>query len=164
MKACLLLGSNQGDRNSLLTQAQSQIEQTCGHVVKASRIYETPPWGFEADTPFLNQALLIDTPFPPQELLTHCLQIESSLGRLRTHDNNHPYTTRPIDIDLLFYENTICQTPHLTLPHPRLHLRRFALEPMAEVAPDWVHPLIGRTGREILLTLRDESPTQFCTI
>ena len=159
MKACLLLGSNQGDRNALLAQSQSQIEHICGHIIKASKIYETPPWGFQAETLFLNQALLIDTPFPPQELLTHCLKIETSLGRLRTgvlHTPplpSSPYTSRTIDIDILFYEHTVCQTPYLTLPHPRLHLRKFALQPLAEVAPDWVHPVLGLTAHQMIQAL-----------
>jgi len=138
MNSCLLLGSNLGDRNALLAQAQAQIEQNCGHVIKVSKIYETAPWGFEADTPFLNQAILIDTTLPPEELITRCLEIETLMGRMRIPDKQ---------------QETVCQSPHLTLPHPLLPARLFALQPMAEVAPEWVHPVLGLTADEMIRRL-----------
>ena len=152
MNSCLLLGSNLGDRNALLAQAQAQIEQNCGHLIKVSKIYETAPWGFKADTPFLNQALLINTTLPPEELITRCLEIETLMGRMRIPDKQ-PYSSRTIDIDILFYEETVCQSPHLTLPHPLLPARLFALQPMAEVAPEWVHPVLGLTADEMIRRL-----------
>jgi len=150
MKSCLLLGSNLGNREALLARAQAFIRSDCGHIVKASKIYETEPWGFEADTMFLNQALLIDTLLSPEVLLAHCQKIESLLGRERPKIGDRKFDSRKIDIDILFYESLVCQTPDLTLPHPRLHLRRFALEPMAEVAPEWGHPIFGLTAGEML--------------
>ena len=153
MKACLLLGSNMGDREALLAQAQSLICRDCGHVIKASKIYETEPWGFDADTPFLNQALLIGTAQTPQELLIQCLRIENLLGRERPANIVGAYTSRSIDIDLLFYEEVVCQTPRLTLPHPQLHLRKFALEPLSEVDPMWKHPVLGFTAQEMIKNL-----------
>ena len=153
MKACLLLGSNLGDREALLSQARSRIALDCGQVIKVSKIYETAPWGFEADTPFLNQAILIDTAHTSQELLSHCLRIEVLLGRERPANLECTYTSRCIDIDILFYEEEVCQTPQLTLPHPRLHLRTFALEPLSEVAPTWKHPILDFTAGEMIKNL-----------
>ena len=153
MNACLLLGSNIGDRKALLDKAQSHIEQEYCHIIKVSKIYETLPWGFQANTTFFNQAILINTSLPPQELLTHCLEIETSMGRIRTPNKQQLYTSRCIDIDLLFYENTVCQTPSLTLPHPLLQHRLFALQPLAEVAPDWVHPILGLTAAQMIQRL-----------
>ena len=150
--ACLLLGSNLGDREALLVRAQRLVGQECGCIVKASKIYETEPWGFEADTAFLNQALLIDTPLSPEILMARCLEVESLLGRVRD-SGARGYTSRYMDIDILFYGNLVYQTPELTLPHPRLHIRRFALEPLAEVAPEWIHPEMGLRAVELLYSL-----------
>jgi 2-amino-4-hydroxy-6-hydroxymethyldihydropteridine diphosphokinase len=141
MKACLLLGSNIGDREDFLQRANECIAKCCGEIIAVSAIYETEPWGFDADTTFLNQALIIETDLLPGSLLSHCLCIENELGRDRSMDSCGTYRSRNIDIDILFYENVVCQTPELTLPHPRLHLRKFALEPLEEVAPEWVHPV-----------------------
>lgn len=152
MKTCLLLGSNLGDREAMLKEAREQIERTCGVVIQASKIHETEPWGFEADTTFLNQALLVDTTLSPESLLAHCLHIESILGRSR-RDGATGYESRCIDIDVLFYQDTICHTPQLTLPHPRLHVRMFALKPLSEVAPDWRHPILMLTANEIIENL-----------
>jgi len=153
MKSCLLLGSNLGDRLDLLARAQAFVVRHCGRLIKASKIYETEPWGFKADTLFLNQALLIETDLTPQELLTHCLHIEALLGRERPADRSETYCSRYIDIDILFYENLVCQTPELILPHPRLPLRTFALEPLVEVAPEWIHPTLGVTAAVLFYSL-----------
>ncbi|MCL1973934.1 MAG: 2-amino-4-hydroxy-6-hydroxymethyldihydropteridine diphosphokinase [Bacteroidetes bacterium] len=150
--ACLLLGSNLGDREALLARAQRLVRRACGHIVKVSKIYETEPWGFEADTAFLNQALLINTPLTPQILMARCLEVESLLGRVRG-EGARGYASRYMDIDILFYEELIYRTPALTLPHPRLHLRRFALEPLAEVAPEWKHPKLGLRATDLLYSL-----------
>ena len=153
MRACLLLGSNLGERAVLLAQARTFIEQDCGALVKVSAVYETEPVGFSADTMFLNQALLIETSRSPQALLAQCLQIERNMGRIRPMNPAVAYCSRNIDIDILFYEDTICECPELTLPHPRLHLRAFALKSLADVAPDWRHPILGLTAKELLKRL-----------
>ena len=164
MKACLLLGSNLGDRKEHLAKALMCIERDIGTVVLVSQIYETEPWGFEADTLFLNQALLIDTILPPLHLLECCHHIETELGRRKAEparttgtsegtETNKVYASRTIDIDILFYEEVVCETPELTLPHPRLHQRTFALVPLAEVAPEWRHPVLGLTAEDLLASL-----------
>ena len=135
-----------GEREVMLDRARTLIEHHCGKIIKTSSVYETEPWGFEADTPFLNQALLVDTPLLPEALLNCCLRVETALGRKRPTTSGSTYTSRNIDIDVLFYEEEVCSTQTLTLPHPHLHLRKFALEPLAEVAPKWIHPLFGVTA------------------
>jgi len=156
MEACLLLGSNWGEREVYLLRAQERIAQDCGKIMKVSKVYETEPWGFEADTLFLNQALLIDTECAPQELLHRCLRIETDLGREHVERDlvrTRVYTSRVIDIDVLYYEGVVIESPELTLPHPRLHQRAFALEPLHEIAPEWVHPLLKITAKEMLQEL-----------
>jgi 2-amino-4-hydroxy-6-hydroxymethyldihydropteridine diphosphokinase len=154
MTSCLLLGSNMGNREELLQMARESIAKECGEITTVSKVYETEPWGFETDTLFLNQAIVIETELSPEKLLSRCLKIETLLGRERPTDDPR-YHSRTIDIDILFYESVVCRTPEITLPHARLHLRRFALEPLTEVAPEWKHPILGLTGGEILLSLRD---------
>jgi len=149
MKACLLTGSNLGNREALLEQAKEHIVKCIGEIVAVSAIYETEPWGFNADTTFLNQALLIETTLSPIALLKQCLDTEEALGRVRACGAER-YSSRNIDIDILFYEDVVCETPELTLPHPRLHLRKFALEPLAEVAPEWRHPVLGLFADEMM--------------
>ena len=149
MSACLLLGSNEEPRNEWLAKARVEIGVWCGQICRESEVYETAPWGFEADTSFLNQALLLETTLSPSDLLKKCLQIEKSLGRIR-NNNQERYHSRNIDIDLLLYEDTICESQELTIPHPRLHLRPFALNPIDEILPYWVHPVFGFTAKEMI--------------
>jgi len=156
MKACLLLGSNVGNRELFIHRAREAICRHCGQIITLSKIYETEPWGFEAETYFLNQALLIETRLSPIALLKQCLDTEEVLGRKRTSEAER-YSSRNIDIDILFYDDIVCETPELTLPHPRLHLRKFALEPLAEVAPEWRHPVWGLTAKHFIALLEKKS-------
>jgi 2-amino-4-hydroxy-6-hydroxymethyldihydropteridine diphosphokinase len=115
--------------------------------VKAkSHVYETPPWGFEDQPPFLNQALQVQTYLQPEPLLKHLKRLEIALGR-KTSFHNGP---RLIDIDILFYDDLVLNTPTLTIPHPRLHERGFVLLPLMDIAPDLVHPLTQKTVRDML--------------
>ena len=162
----LLIGGNQGDRLLLIDQATELIRQRIGSVVALSAVYETEPWGeFEIDNSklkienFLNRALVVETTLSPWQVLRTALDIERELGRKRnmknpeaTNDLAAPrlYHSRPMDIDLIFYDDLVVDSPELTLPHPRMHLRRFVLEPLAEIMPEYRHPIIGKTVTELL--------------
>ena len=164
-RVALLIGGNQGDRHALIEQATEQIRQRIGSVVALSSVYETAPWGdFGDDRPqnFLNQALLVETPLDAHAVLHEALSIEAELGRVRpngisgtsgasgTSGKERIYHSRPMDIDLIFFNDDIIDSPDLQIPHPRMHLRRFVLEPLAEIMPGYRHPALGRTVRELL--------------
>lgn len=151
MEMALLLGADIGDPRAQLDAAVSAIEARIGRVISHSRDHWTKPWGFEADTLFLNRALLVRTALDPFAALHVCLRIEQDLGRVR-HPSEVP-TSRTIDIDVLAVDDRVLETPELTLPHPRLHLRRFALAPLCDVAPAWNHPILHRTALELLNAL-----------
>ena len=164
-KVTLLIGGNQGDRRALMEEATEQIRERIGSVVALSGVYETEPWGEFEDNPqaFLNRGLMVETTLSPWQVLRTALAIEKDLGRERTLNgpnalsalNAAPrlYHSRPMDIDLIFYDDLVIDTPELTLPHPRMHLRRFVLEPLAEIIPDYRHPVTGKTIRQLCDTL-----------
>lgn len=155
----LLIGGNQGNRQQIINNATNLIQQRIGFVAVSSHIYETEPWGDFQDPntqPFLNIALLVHTNLIPLQALSSALLIEKELGRQRiglpSSSNLRTYSSRPIDIDLIFFGNLVINTPTLTLPHPRMHLRRFVLKPLCDIAPDYIHPLFNKT----LITLLSE--------
>ena len=154
----LLLGSNIDNRLELLANAGAMIMEQIGQVVAASSIYESAPWGYDSNNPFLNQALLIKTNISPEKVLEKCLTIEAQLGRTRSE--NATYADRNIDIDILLYEQLIISNENLEIPHPRMHQRRFCMEPLAEIVPDWKIPTFGKTVRTILNNCEDNSSTK----
>jgi 2-amino-4-hydroxy-6-hydroxymethyldihydropteridine diphosphokinase len=153
-KVYLLLGSNRGNRPEMLSLATELIQKQAGKITASSSVYETAPWGFFDETFFLNQVLCIETLLSPHDLLEALLHIETSIGRKRRGTN---YTSRLIDIDILFYGDHIINHEHLTVPHPRLHERRFVLLPLTEIAASLVHPLLKLTIGELVLQCKDSS-------
>ncbi len=154
--AYLLTGSNLGDRAGNLQAAISFIQQRAGKLVQCSPVYESSSWGFEHPTPFLNQALKLETEHKPDALLKILLEIETLQGRLRNSLSND-YEARTIDIDILFYNEEIIGTADLSIPHPKLHLRRFVLKPLTAIAPLFVHPILGRDIEALLKACPDDS-------
>ena len=152
----MLFGSNMGDKERLFADACLYINNRCGTIVKASSSYESEPWGFEADEWFLNRLVVVDTELEPKAMMQELLGIEAELGRVR-HPEADGYTSRTADLDILYYGQQVITTPMLTVPHPRLHHRRFALLPLCEVAPELVHPVFQVTQRELLLRCPDDS-------
>ena len=136
----LSLGSNLGDRWAFIELAIGMIEYRIGSIQCISSVYETPPWGFES-TPFYNACLGIESTLSPEDVLIELLSIETFLGRERSKSEG--YQARTIDLDILFYDEQIINTTSLTLPHPRIELRKFILAPLAEIAPDFVHPMLS---------------------
>ncbi len=149
--AYLLLGSNIGDRAAHLQQAQQTLAATAGAVVAASAFYETAAWGLEDQPAFLNQVLAIRTVLDAPALLAACLATEQQAGRERIQR----WAARTLDVDILLYGDAVIDTPTLSVPHPALPQRRFALTPLAEVAPQLVHPQLGQTVSELLATCPD---------
>jgi 2-amino-4-hydroxy-6-hydroxymethyldihydropteridine diphosphokinase len=154
------LGSNLGDRQAHLEAAIKRIAEL-GTIVAQSSFYETEPVDM-APSPsgapqwFLNAALALETELMPKQLLGRLLDIERTLGRKRSLASQAPKTPRTIDLDILLFGSSIVEAPGLVIPHPAMHLRRFVLEPLAEIAPETRHPVFKRTMKE----LRDALPKE----
>jgi 2-amino-4-hydroxy-6-hydroxymethyldihydropteridine diphosphokinase len=141
----LALGTNLGDRPANLRAALAALPPVV-MLLESSPIYETPPWGVTDQPAFLNMVIKGKTRLEAQNLLKHLKFLETQLGRLPSIR----YGPRKIDIDLLFYDDILLNTPELTIPHPRLHERAFVLIPLADLAPELVHPAFGKTVRQLL--------------
>jgi 2-amino-4-hydroxy-6-hydroxymethyldihydropteridine diphosphokinase len=148
-KAYLSIGSNRGNRTTNLKKAVDLLSEWTGNVVSVSSLYETPPWKMDDDTDFINQVLLLETMLPAEELIDTIILIESMMGRQRT---SKKYEPRIIDIDILFFGDKIINTKELTVPHPLIQERKFVLEPMTEIAPQFLHPGFKKS----IIQLRNE--------
>ncbi|WP_245705991.1 2-amino-4-hydroxy-6-hydroxymethyldihydropteridine diphosphokinase [Catalinimonas alkaloidigena] len=152
----ILLGSNLGDRAAQLAQARQLLAQQVGTVVRASSLYETAAWGVADQPDFYNQVLEIATTLAPEAVLDRILALEHQLGRVRFQR----WHERTIDIDILYYGEEVMDTPRLQIPHPELQNRRFTLAPLAEIAPDWRHPVLEVTQAQLLAACTDPLPVR----
>lgn len=151
--AYLLLGGNMGDRLSIIAKAITLIQTSCGRVVEKSSLFESAPWGFEDKNQFINQVIMIETAMPAKDLLQNLLDIELSLGRVRNNAAN--YSSRHIDIDILFFNDAVINEQNLIIPHPLLQERKFTLLPLNEIASDIIHPVFKKTIHELLNECND---------
>jgi 2-amino-4-hydroxy-6-hydroxymethyldihydropteridine diphosphokinase len=149
--AYLLIGGNLGDRVNNLAIARHNIEIEVGRLKRSSSIYETASWGITEQPDFLNQVLLIETKYSAEGIMQLILSIENKMGRVRTQKN----ASRVIDIDILFFNDDIIDKPRLTIPHPEIQNRKFALIPMNEIAPDHIHPVLKKSIKNLLSTSAD---------
>lgn len=143
----LLLGGNIGDKERIFSEARTKLNNRVGEIQLESAIYETEPWGFESPDLFWNQALEISTSLSPADVLAATQQIELELGRIRKENQ---YSSRVIDIDILFCGNQIINHENLVIPHPRIQERKFALLPLNEIAPELIHPVFQKSIRQLL--------------
>ena len=151
----LLLGGNLGDVQRSFELAISLISKRCGVLKNLSSIYKSAPWGYESDNFYLNQALKITTKLSPIDLLDATQALEIELGRL--HKTSTDYSDRPIDIDILDFDGAILESERLVLPHPRLHLRKFAIHPLMEIEPQYHHPKFKKSISQLLEECSDDS-------
>jgi 2-amino-4-hydroxy-6-hydroxymethyldihydropteridine diphosphokinase len=150
----LSLGSNLGNREISLDEAIKLIRLQVGKVVKQSSLYETVSWGNDSKNLYLNKIIEVETNLAPFDLLEKLLAVEKKLGRIRNRDVK--YQDRTIDIDILFYEDVILHSDDLQIPHPRIEERRFVLEPLNELAPDFIHPLLKKPINQLLIECEDK--------
>lgn len=154
----LSLGSNLGNRSANLRTAINSMPTKVEPIAESS-IYETEPWGYSDQPTFLNMVLKGVTELTPQDLLSYLKEVEKSIGRKETFR----FGPRLIDLDILFYDELVMDTPTLTIPHPRITERAFVLIPMAEIAPDFIHPLLGKTIAQLKTTVDGSSIKLFQT-
>lgn len=150
-KAVIITGGNVGDVKDTLRRAQQEINRQLGIILRCSHSYESKAWGFTSSENFYNQAIVLDTDFSPEELLDKVLEIERLLGRDREEEalikaaTGERFAPRKIDIDILFYDDLVMDTPRLTIPHPLIQDRDFVLRPLNEIMPDKIHPVLRKT-------------------
>ena len=154
--AYLLIGGNIGNRNENLQKAQALIEEHCGAVIKISSVYETAAWGNTNQPSFLNQVLKAETTLTARQLIRKILKLEKLMGRIR----KEKLGPRLIDIDILFFNQEIFNLRFLTIPHPEIQNRRFALQPLAEIAPGLVHPVLKKSITDLLAACTDLLPVK----
>lgn len=146
------IGSNLGNRLQLLAEAIVLIGALPLENFCVSTLVESAAWGYQSSNTYYNGVLIGQTALQPEQLLSSLLDIERHLGRTRVSKS---YSDRVIDLDILFYGNQIAQEERLILPHPRMHLRRFVLEPLLEIAPHWQHPVLNEKVSELLNSCTD---------
>lgn len=152
-KYYMLLGSNLGDKEGVILRAVEELSKFALKSPRRSAFYVTEPWGFESEELFYNMALELESNLSPSDMISAIGKIEERLGRVRVGKG---YSSRIIDIDILFCDDKIVETPELTIPHPRVHLRNFALIPLAELNGELLHPRLGLTINELIKECQDK--------
>jgi 2-amino-4-hydroxy-6-hydroxymethyldihydropteridine diphosphokinase len=152
----LLLGSNLGNRENNIKTALRQISEKIGRISALSSVYSSSAWGLRDQPDFLNQAIKIETRLEPEKLLHEIGAIENSMGRQR----KGKWTSRIIDIDILYYDNVVMDQKDLQIPHPRIPDRKFTLLPLAELAPGEIHPVLGLSNNEMLSRTKDDGKVE----
>ncbi|KAA6329343.1 2-amino-4-hydroxy-6-hydroxymethyldihydropteridine diphosphokinase [termite gut metagenome] len=147
------LGSNLGNKEQNLHNTIQKTEKRIGKIIFLSAFYITTPWGFISKNDFLNAVVCVDSPLQPLEILEETQKIEQEMGRVNK-STTRIYYDRPIDIDILLYGNLIVETKKLILPHPLMTQRLFVMQPLAEIAPNMMHPVLGKTMREIYRSMK----------
>jgi len=160
-KAIISLGTNLGDREKNLKDAKMLISSRVGQILLQSSTFNTVSWGNSDLNHFLNEVIAIEVTATPLAILNSFLAIEKELGRKRNSSDH--YENRSLDIDLLYYDNLVLQTAELFIPHPRLHLRNFVLVPLAQILPNWLHPQLNKTSKQLLAECTDANKVELYT-
>lgn len=150
----LILGSNMNNRELYINIAIEYIKKNIGIVLNYSHLYETEPWGFDDENFFLNQVLKVETQLSAHQILEKVNALETWMGRVRT---NVRYSARQIDVDILFYNNDIMDEPQLTIPHKEIANRKFVLVLLADIAAEYIHPVLQKNVSQLLLECEDKS-------
>lgn len=153
--AIILLGGNTGNVPLTFRTCIQEFEDEGYLIFDISSIYRSSAWGYESENLYYNQLIVLNTNNNAQKLLADALAVENKLGRVRTSSTD--YADRPIDIDIMFYESEIISEDDLTIPHPRLHLRKFCLVPLMEIMPNFVHPGLNKTIVQLIEECTDNS-------
>ena len=152
----ILLGANLGNSLQQILDAEQKLITKIGNLMSKSSLYKSAAWGVEDQPPFLNQVLILNTTLDAHTCLTICQEIEHELGRVRLVK----WGARVIDIDILYFNNDIISTPNLIIPHPYIAERKFTLEPLAEIAPTFIHPFFNKSQEELLRDCTDPLDVQ----
>ena len=157
-KVLISLGSNIDVREQNIEKAIVLIQKDLGEILAISALYETASWGYN-DDPYLNNAICLLTELPPLVLMDALLKIELLLGRKRTETKK--YQARTIDLDIVLIEGVVIEHSKLRVPHPRMNLRKFVLQPLADISPDWIHEKEQISVSELLLKCEDQAEMKY---